>query len=73
MNEKCTIEVYWSINNRYYSFLKENSPTDKVGKNLHILKTYDAPWDKLTEIMNICTKSKGKSQEYVKSEIEKLL
>ena len=75
MEEKCTVEVYWSIDHKYYSFLIENSPNDEIRRDLHIhiLDTYEVFFDKLPELIRICDVSTGKPREHVQGEIEKLV
>ena len=76
MEEKCAVEVFWSVNGEYHAFLRENSPVNELGgrSHLHILKTYGVSgFSDYEKIVKICNKSAGKPAEYVEEEIEKLL
>lgn len=76
VEDKCIVDIYWSLDYKYYAFLIENRPCDGLQRMLHIhhLQRYKVSGlDMFEKLFDLCDELKYKSREYAKSEIEKLV
>ena len=71
MIERRFVEVYWSLDNEYYAFLKQNSPDEEMkrGLGINILGTYEiSGLEQFSKILDVCDSLKTRQREEVKNE-----